>query len=106
MIQSVKFAVPVDHDGEPWLDKQKEIAAGYVTLEQTKETVVEQIANLSQVSVVPNCDECTMNNLPLSELFDTIKGKSKYTKKYGNSLRPLPSPPASKSKDTDPFRYL
>ena len=84
MIQSVKFAVPVDHDGEPWLDKQKEIAAGYVTLEQTKETVVEQIANLSQVSVVPNCDEYAIEYLPLSELFDTIKGKSKYTKKYGN----------------------
>ena len=84
MIQSVKFAVPVDHDGEPWLEKQKEIAAGYVTLEQTKETVVEQIANLSQVSVVPNCDEYAIEYLPLSELFDTIKGKSKYTKKYGN----------------------
>ena len=84
MIQSVKFAVPVDHDGEPWLEKQKEIATGYVTLEQTKETVVEQIANLSQVSVVPNCDEYAIEYLPLSELFDTIKGKSKYTKKYGN----------------------
>lgn len=84
MIQSVKFAVPVDHDGEPWLEKQKEIASGYVTLEQTKETVVEQIANLSQVSVVPNCDEYAIEYLPLSELFDTIKGKSKYTKKYGN----------------------
>ncbi len=84
MIQSVKFAIPVDHDGEPWLEKQKEIAAGYVTLEQTKETVVEQIANLSQVSIVPNCDEYAIEYLPLSELFDTIKGKSKYTKKYGN----------------------
>ena len=84
MIQSVKFAVPVDHNGEPWLEKQKEIAAGYVTLEQTKETVVEQIANLSQVSIVPNCDEYAIEYLPLSELFDTIKGKSKYTKKYGN----------------------
>ena len=84
MIQSVKFAVPVDHNGEPWLEKQKEIAAGYVTLEQTKETVVEQIANLSQVSIVPNCDEYAIEYLPLSDLFDTIKGKSKYTKKYGN----------------------
>lgn len=84
MIQSVKFAVPVDHNGEPWLEKQKEIAAGYVTLEQTKETVDEQIANLSQVSIVPNCDEYAIEYLPLSELFDTIKGKSKYTKKYGN----------------------
>lgn len=84
MIQSVKFAVPVDHNGEPWLEKQKEIAAGYVALEQTKETVVEQIANLSQVSIVPNCDEYAIEYLPLSELFDTIKGKSKYTKKYGN----------------------
>lgn len=84
MIQSVKFAVPIDHDGKPWLEKQKEIAAGYVTLEQTKETVVEQIANLSQVSIVPNCDEYAIEYLPLSELFDTIKGKSKYTKKYGN----------------------
>lgn len=84
MIQSVKFVVPVDHNGEPWLEKQKEIAAGYVTLEQTKETVVEQIANLSQFSIVPNCDEYAIEYLPLSELFDTIKGKSKYTKKYGN----------------------
>ncbi|WP_317380978.1 restriction endonuclease subunit S, partial [uncultured Intestinimonas sp.] len=72
------------YNGEPWLEKQKEIAVGYVTLEQTKETVVEQIANLSQVSIVPNCDEYAIEYLPLSELFDTIKGKSKYTKKYGN----------------------
>ena len=84
MIQSVKFAVPVDHNGEPWLEKQKEIAAGYVTLEQTKEIVAEQIANLSQVSIVPNCDEYAIEYLPLNELFDTIKGKSMYTKKYGN----------------------
>lgn len=83
MIQSVKFAVPVDHNGEPWLEKQKEIAAGYVTLEQTKETVVEQIASLSQVSIVPNCDEYAIEYLPLSALFDTIKGKSKYTKNTG-----------------------
>ena len=109
MIQSVKFAVPVDHDGEPWLEKQKEIAAGYVTLEQTKETVVEQIANLSQVSVVPNCDEYAIEYLPLSELFDTIKGKSKYTKKYGN-LHSGPYPVYSASSQgtlthLDPYDY-
>lgn len=84
MIQSVKFVVPVDRNGEPWLEKQIEIAASYATLEQTKETVVEQITNLSQVSIVPDCDEYAIEYLPLSELFDTIKGKSKYTKKYGN----------------------
>lgn len=84
MIQSVKFVVPVDRNGELWLEKQIEIAASYATLEQTKETVVEQITNLSQVSIVPDCDEYAIEYLPLSELFDTIKGKSKYTKKYGN----------------------
>lgn len=57
MIQSVKFVVPVDRNGELWLEKQIEIAASYATLEQTKETVVEQITNLSQVSIVPDCDE-------------------------------------------------
>lgn len=83
MIQSVKFVVPVDRNGEPWLEKQIEIAASYATLEQTKETVVEQITNLSQVSIVPDCDEYAIEYLPLSELFDTIKGKSKYTKNMG-----------------------
>ena len=31
MIQSVKFVVPVDRNGEPWLEKQIEIAASYAT---------------------------------------------------------------------------
>ena len=44
MIQSVKFAVPVDHNGEPWLEKQKRNRRRLCNLEQTKETVVEQIA--------------------------------------------------------------
>ena len=84
MIQSAKLKVPVDHDGAPCLEKQKEIAASYKTLEQTREAIVEQIDALSQVSIVPNCDEYAIEYLPLGELFDTVKGKAKYTKKYGN----------------------
>lgn len=96
MIQSVQLIVPIDHNGKPWLEKQKEIAAGYIALEQVKETVVGQIEVLSQVSIVPNCDEYAIEYLPLNELFDTIKGKSKYTKKYGN-LHPGPYPVYSAS---------
>ena len=84
MIQPLKLLVPVDHDGKPCLEKQKEIAARYIALEQAKETIVGQIASLSQISVIPNCDDYAIEYIPLSGLFDTIKGKSKYTKKYGN----------------------
>ena len=96
MIQSLKLIVPVGCDGKPCLKKQKEIATRCRTLKQTKETIADQIASLSQVSIVPTFDEYSIEYLPLCELFDTIKGKSKYTKKYGNS-HPGPYPVYSAS---------
>lgn len=65
-----------------------------VLLADTINTLSELDEPLAEI--VPNCDEYPIEYLPLSELFDTIKGKSKYTKKYGN-LHPGPYPVYSAS---------
>ena len=96
MIQSVKLIVPVDTNGIPCLNKQRVIAKGYIAVEQTKQVIIEQVTSLSEVSIVPDCDEYLIKYLPLNELFETVKGKSKYTKKYGNQ-HPGPYPVYSAS---------
>ena len=84
MVKSVKLFVPIDMSGIPDLKKQQEIAKGYRSVLQAKETITDQIAKLSDVTVVPDREEYKIEYLPLSSLFDTVKGDAKYTKKYGN----------------------
>ena len=85
MVNNVVFPVPVDENGEPDLTAQKEIARRYTTIGQVKEAVAEKRFTIADAVVVLDNEEYSLKYYPLPDLFDTVKGLSKYTKKYGNT---------------------
>lgn len=84
MIENVAIPFPVSESGTLDLAKQQEIAGVYISIKQTKKSLRELREQLSDVSVVLDNDEYSIEYLPLPMLFETNKGFAKYTKKYGN----------------------
>ncbi|MDB7816864.1 N-6 DNA methylase [Intestinimonas butyriciproducens] len=84
MIENVAIPFPVSENGTLDLAKQQEIAGVYISIKQTKKSLCELRAQLSDVSVVLDNDEYSIEYLPLPMLFEMSKGFAKYTKKYGN----------------------
>ena len=85
MIENVAIPFPVSENGTLDLAKQQEIAGVYISIKQIKKSLCELRAPLSDVSVVLDNDEYSIEYLPLPMLFEMSKGFAKYTKKYGNS---------------------
>ena len=85
MIKDIKIPIPVNQNGDPLLSKQRHIAAEYDSLASVKEQIKEQRTALSESKIALNIENYSLKYYPLLMLFDTIKGMSKYTKKYGNN---------------------
>jgi len=84
MIKDVLIQFPVSENGTLDLAKQQEIAGTYISITQTKKSLHELRAQLSDLSVVLDNDEYLIEYLPFPMLFEAGKGLAKYTKKYGN----------------------
>ena len=104
MIENVLIPFPVSEKGILDLAKQQEIAGVYSSIKQTKKSFLELRSQLADVSVVLDDDEYLIEYLPLPMLFETSKGFTKYTKKYGN-LHPGGYPVYSASSQK-PLTYL
>lgn len=85
MIKDLSFPLPLDENGEPDLAMQRKIASKHVSIEQTKESINEIKERIAETNISLDNEEYAMRFYPLPSLFDTIKGLSKYTKKYGNA---------------------
>lgn len=82
-MKKVSIRVPVDRNGEFDYKIQEEIAAVLSCIEQMKAVLAEKCVNLKNINVrfIDEAYEFTYIALPV--LLERIKGKSKYTKKYG-----------------------
>ena len=99
MIQNVSVPMPVDDDGNLLLPEQQRIANLHESLSNVKEQVKELKGLLAECRITLNEEEYLIKYFPLSMIFDTGKGSSKYTKKYGNSHEgPYPVFSASSNK--------
>ncbi len=81
---AVRVAIPTDENGRFCLTFQQELADTFMIVEQTKAEICSLRQLLSDVNVVIESDEFSMEYFALPMLFETSKGFAKYTKKYGN----------------------
>lgn len=82
-MKKVSIKVPVDRNGEFDYKIQEDIAAVLSCIGQMKAVLAEKCVNLKNINVgfIDETYEFTYIALPV--LLERIKGKSKYTKKYG-----------------------
>ena len=81
----VDVKVPINKNGEINLDIQREIASQYELVEHVKDAIFHIRAKILDSVIILDNDEYAIRFYPLTSLFSTVKGLSKYTKKYGNS---------------------
>lgn len=82
-MKQIKVAIPIDESGEFDYKAQEDIADILRCMNQMKSLLAEQGAEIKNVHVVLDKQEYEMKFFALPLLLEPIKGKSKYTKKYG-----------------------
>ena len=103
-MRSVRLSIPVDSSGSFDIKAQASIADAMLGMRQVRDTVSEKRKNIESVNIILEDENFRYKYLPLPELFETAKGLSKYTKKYGN-LHSGPYPVYSASSQK-PLTYL
>lgn len=81
----VMVDLPVRGNGEFDLAKQQIVAEQFSLVNELKDDIKQKGKDFSELSVVVNTSEYNVKTYTLSELLEPIKGKSKYTKKYGDT---------------------
>lgn len=81
----VDVKVPINKNGKINLDIQHEIASQYELVEHVKNAIFHIRKKILDSVIILDNAEYAIRFYPLTSLFNTVKGLSKYTKKYGNS---------------------
>ena len=104
MVEHLTIDLPVDDRGDPDPSAQRAIAERYETIEQIKQIITKMRDAIADPTIVIDTGGYPIGCFALRTLFDTIKGPSRYTKKYGNA-HPGPYPVWSASAQK-PLTYL
>ena len=83
-MKSVKVSIPVDASGEFDENAQSSIADSMLGMRQIRDNLSEKRTNIAGIKVVLEDENYKYSYFPLINIFEPIKGFSKYTKKYGN----------------------
>jgi type I restriction-modification system DNA methylase subunit len=75
---------PLNEDGTFDIETQKLVAAQFELVNQLKDEVNDKRDQISRVSVDVDLSDYSIVYKPLSTLLSPVKGKSKYTRKYGD----------------------
>lgn len=84
-MKQIHLSIPINSKGEFDETAQNEIAEAIVGLRQFRESALEKQTEIQTVKVIFEGEDYRYSYFPLPELFNTVKGLSKYTKKYGNT---------------------
>lgn len=82
-MKKVSINVPVDKNGEFDYKIQEDIAAVLSCIEQMKAILVDKCVNLKNINIRFIDEAYEFKYIALPSLLKRVKGKSKYTKKYG-----------------------
>jgi len=85
MIADVTFDIPVDSDGNICLDAQREFTKRYEALDEIKNELRQQCLEIYNYNIAVDFSSYNMHEVPLANIIDPVRGKSIYTKKYGDS---------------------
>jgi type I restriction-modification system DNA methylase subunit len=83
-MKKVKVMIPIDANGDYDINAQESIAEALLALREVRNQVINRRNLLLNPKIVLQDNNYSYKYYPLKELFSTIKGFSKYTKKYGN----------------------
>jgi len=83
-MKKVKVMIPIDANGDYDINAQESIAEALLALREVRNQVINRRNLLLNPKIVLQDNNYSYKYYPLKELFSTIKGLPKYTKKYGN----------------------
>ncbi len=81
MIENLKIFIPINENGEIYIEKQQEIVEKYQVIEETKKQVKEYQEKINGIYVEIE-NNYKIKDINLKELFTVSKGKSIYTNEY------------------------
>jgi len=81
----IKFKIPIKDNGEFDLKAQESIVEKYNLINDLKKNVKEYRENIKNLTIQINGEFEYSKKVKISEIFETKKGLSKYTKGYGNT---------------------
>jgi restriction endonuclease S subunit len=84
-MRNIEINVPIDKNGEFDVMAQEAIAEQYVCVNELRHEISDKSTELANLSISVDLSDYSMKNFVLSELLDPVKGKSKYTRKYGDA---------------------
>lgn len=84
-MRSICINIPIDENGDFDIETQEDISEAVSCVKQLREIIVDKKNRIESTYVTLNDDTINMAFFPLSEVLVPIKGKSIYTKKYGNT---------------------
>lgn len=84
-MKNVKINIPTTSNGTFDIEYQYFIARQLESVKQIKEEIRQKYLHIAGVSVSVDLSEYSMVYKPLSEVLNPIKGKSLYTRKYGET---------------------
>lgn len=83
-MRQVEIPIPLDTNGDFDYEAQERIAETIECVQQLRSSISEKYQQLEKVYVTISSKEYELQSFPLLNIFEVIKGKSKYTKKYGD----------------------
>lgn len=103
-MKNVKIAVPIDDIGSFNIEYQRFIARQLESVGQVKKEIEQKENRIASVAFNINTDAYSMAYKPLSEVLEPVKGKSLYTRKYGESHKG--NYPVFSASSSTPLTYI
>jgi type I restriction-modification system DNA methylase subunit len=85
MIANIEFDIPVNESGDFDLAIQEAIAEQFAIVSELKSEMKTNHSKIDNIVISIDLNAYTMENFSLTQLLEPVKGKSKYTRKYGDS---------------------
>lgn len=102
-MQQVKIEIPVDEKGQIDVEKQKEVVEKYQSISELKEKIKFLKKKISETTIRLE-NNFLIKDFEVNSLFDTERGFSKYTKKFGNLNKG--SYPVYSASNKDPLTFI
>ncbi|OPY56774.1 MAG: putative type I restriction enzymeP M protein [Pelotomaculum sp. PtaU1.Bin035] len=83
-ISKIEISIPIDDCGNFDLKAQHLIAGQFTLLDDMRDEIEKKYRKITDCDVRIDMSEYAMREFSLCDVLEPIKGKSKYTKKYGN----------------------
>lgn len=103
-LENVTLSIPVSESGEYDIEEQKAIASQFEIVENLKVEIEKKRRLMCCLNVDIDLNDYSMVYKPLSEVLNPIKGKSIYTRKYGETHKGVY--PVYSASSTSPLTYI